>query len=113
LQAREVQGLPADAHIESLPWSNFPHEYTAMVAHMTCIEHYKRSLLAYTMERLERLKHLYWSKRRVPAEVRENLSPYEIDFFKVYEQNVKHFGQSLDMDLTMDVAPPKSKRVQV
>jgi hypothetical protein len=110
-----MQGLPASAVIESLPWSSFPHDYTAMVTHMACIEHYKRSLLAYTMERLERLKCLYWNKRRIPSEVRKNLSPYEVDFFSIYEQNLKNFARSLDLDvdLTMDAAPPKSKRVQV
>jgi len=86
-----------------------------MVTHMACIEHYKRALLAYTTERVDRLKHLYWHRHALPPEVRENLSPYEVDFLKVYEQNLKRYAQALDLgtDLTMDAAPPKSKSVQV
>lgn len=85
-----------------------------MVTHMSCIEHYKRALLAYTSERVDRLKHLYWQRHAVPPEVRENLSPYEVDFIKQYEANLKRYAQALDLgtDLTMDAAPPKSKSVQ-
>lgn len=115
MQTRQLQGLPDDAPIEILPWSNFPEDYTAMVAYMTCIEHYKRGLLGYTMERVERLKHLHWYKHQVPTDVRGNLAPYELDFLQQYEQNLKHYARAchLGMDLTMDAAPPKSKSVQV
>ena len=115
MQTRQLQGLPDDAPIEMLPWSDFPDDYTAMVTHMTCIEHYKRGLLCYTMERIDRLKHLHWYKHQVPAEVRGNLAPFELDFLQQYAQNLKKYAQACDlgMDLTMDAAPPKSKSVQV
>jgi hypothetical protein len=82
---------------------------------MTCIEHYKRSLLAYTMARVDRIKYLHWHKHQLPDEVRDNLSPYELDLVRQYDQNLKQYAQTcgLGMDLTMDEAPPKSTAVQV
>eukprot|EP01025_Chloroclados_australasicus_P021150 TRINITY_DN2219_c1_g1_i2.p2 TRINITY_DN2219_c1_g1~~TRINITY_DN2219_c1_g1_i2.p2 ORF type:complete len:218 (+),score=16.57 TRINITY_DN2219_c1_g1_i2:132-785(+) len=114
-KTREAQGLPPDAPIEMLPWSNFPQDYTAMITHMSCIEHYKRGLLAYVMERVDRLKHLHWHKHRLPKEVVANLAPFEIDFVQKYELNLKKYAQaaSLGLDLTMDAAPPKDRCVQV
>lgn len=115
VQTRELQGLADDAEVEALPWPKFPEDYTAMVTHMACIEHYKRGLLGYTMERVARLKHLHWYKHQVPMEVRGNLTPYEIEFVDQYELNLKRYAQAcgLGRDLTMDAAPPKSKSVQV
>lgn len=51
VQTRELQGLGADAPVANVPWSQFPEDYSAMIVHMTCIQHYKRGLLAYTMVR--------------------------------------------------------------
>lgn len=86
-----------------------------MVTHMTCIDHYKRGLLCYVNERIDRLKHLHWYKHQVPAEVRGNLAPFELDFLKQYGQILKRYAQACDLgvDLTMDAAPPKSRSVQV
>lgn len=113
-KARRLQGLPDNASIV-LPWSRFPQDYTAMMTHMTCIERYKRCLLAYSMARLERIKHILWCKHQLPHQVRDNLSPYEIDFARQYQQNLKQYAKScsMGMDLTMDEAPPKSTCVQV
>lgn len=86
-----------------------------MMTHMTCIEHYKRSLLAYTMARVDRIKYLHWHKHQLPDDVRGNLSRYEVELVRQYDQNLKQYAQNcgLGMDLTMDEAPPKSTAVQV
>jgi hypothetical protein len=86
-----------------------------MMTHIACVEHYKRGLLAYTIERVERLKHLLWYKHQVPADVINNLAPVELDFLRQYQQNLKRFADACDLrtDLTIDAAPPKCKCVQV
>ena len=64
VQTRELQGLAADAPVANVPWSQFPEDYSAMIVHMTCIQHYKRGLLAYTMVRFLRLRNkLLWPTR--------------------------------------------------
>jgi hypothetical protein len=115
LQTRLEQGLAGDAEVANVPWSRYPEDYSAMVIHTTCIEHYKRGLLAYTMERLHRLKHLHWHKHQLPAELSANLAPMEVDFLMQYEQNLKKYADAcgLSTDLSMDAAPPKSRCVQV
>lgn len=86
-----------------------------MVIHNTCIQHYKRGLLACTMERLDRLKHLHWHKNQLSTDISSNLAPLEVEFLRQYEKNLKTFADTcgLATDLSMDTAPPKSKCVQV
>lgn len=83
--------------------------------HSTCIQHYKRGLLACTMERVERLKHIHWNRNDYSTDIAGNLAPLEVEFLLQYEQILKKFADAcgLATDLSMDATPPKSKCVQV
>ncbi len=85
------------------------------VQHTTVLRN-KRCVLAYVVERLNRLRRLRWETGPIiPDALRMNLSTREMEFFGAYSRLLADFQQSFGtgLDLTADMDPPKGERVQV
>lgn len=71
-----------------------------------------------SISRLERIKKLRWELGGVlPAEIKNNLSPNEVEWFANYSKNLSSFMSSLNdgkgLDLTLHKKPPKRLYIQV
>ena len=98
-----------------------------MVIYIAIINRNKRCLLAYHNHRLERLKELYWAAAgtlplllststsgQPSADIRDKLSPHEVNFLRAYAENITAFSKGLDMDLFPSIThPPKDLHVTV
>ncbi|RDB30880.1 DNA replication complex GINS protein PSF1 [Hypsizygus marmoreus] len=82
----------------------------------TAINRNKRCLLAYHVHRTDRLRDMYWSVGgALPhilsnPEVRNKLSPHEVDFLREYHASVMHYRSDFsdELDIMASVAqPPK------
>eukprot|EP01083_Nonionella_stella_P055950 147532_1 len=86
----------------------------SVIVHHHCILRNKRCILAYLNFRTERVKKLWWDTgSSIPAELKEKLSPKEINFFNKYSKLLGDYAQSLDLDLAQDPSPPKDLYILV
>ncbi|XP_071790258.1 DNA replication complex GINS protein PSF1-like isoform X2 [Asterias amurensis] len=83
----------------------------------TCLERNKRCLLAYLFNRLAIIRNMRWEFGSVlPADVRQNLSEQEVQWFTKYNKSLASYMRSLGndgLDLTQDRKPPKSLYIEV
>ena len=56
-------------------WSSNLDAATSVVVHVQSAIRNKKMLLAYTMQRMERLKSIRWTQRNLPSTVSTNCSP--------------------------------------
>jgi GINS complex subunit 1 len=77
----------------------------------------KRIVLAYLFNRLEKIQALIWQVGTVdfPTEKRDQLSEPEVEYAKKYEKALVAYSRALghNLDLTVDMLPPRSVTVQV
>lgn len=78
----------------------------------------KRCIIAYHLERLNRLKKLRWEYgNNLPKEIVQNLSKEELEWFTKYNDNLFNYMSCLNegkgLDLTLYVTPPKKLYIQV
>jgi GINS complex subunit 1 len=97
-------------------WSSNLDAATSVVVHVQSAIRNKKMLLAYTMQRMERLKSIRWTQRTLPSTVSTNCSPTEVDFFRAYDRLLNSYMSSargVGLDLTLDTKPPKANNVLV
>ena len=94
----------------------------ALLIYQTAILRNKRCLLAYHSHRVDRLKDLYWSVGgALPhllslGDIRNRLSPHEVDFLKQYNSHIMDFRSEFsdELDITAGITePPKDLNVLV
>lgn len=75
----------------------------------------KRCLLAYNHHRLNALETLFWETGNTVLDraYAERLADREIDYYRDYQQLVADYMDELDMDLLVDMQPPKDLVVEV
>eukprot|EP00128_Syssomonas_multiformis_P009780 Colp12_sorted_trinity150504_noHs@26869 len=81
----------------------------SIVVHHAAIQRNKQCVLAYLNERMNRIKRLRWEVGSViPAEMVEDLSPQEQQFFSGYNKLVNKYARTVGIDdMTADLKPPK------
>ena len=78
------------------------------------IQRNKRCVLAYHFHRLCVLKRLRWEvSDDLPPQVAANCSAGELEFAKEYGRLIADHSESLGLDLTRDMQPPKELMVEV
>ncbi|KAG0555198.1 hypothetical protein M758_12G154200 [Ceratodon purpureus] len=88
--------------------------YNGAVIHHQSILRNKRCLLAYMYHRANRLQRLRWQLGAVlPEDVKGLLHPSEKEFVKSYSEALSSYMTKLDIDLTVDITPPKDPYIQV
>lgn len=126
LAVREIRALEAD--IQAAVQENMgedeppPSVMCEVQIYHTAAQHNKRSVLAYLSHRIDRLKDAYWaSGGALPhvlndAEMRQNMSPQEVDFIRGYNSLVMEYRSDvldvLDVAASLD-NPPKDLNVEV
>ncbi|KAF2071576.1 hypothetical protein CYY_007109 [Polysphondylium violaceum] len=75
----------------------------------------KRCILAYLMERLNRIREYRWNSGTslLSTDLKENLSPNESKFFADYDRLLTDYNAKIGLDLTMDPQPPKELFIEV
>ncbi|KAG1665769.1 hypothetical protein FOA52_002864 [Chlamydomonas sp. UWO 241] len=102
-------------------WQEHIDQAAACVIHLHSGIRNKKLLLAYLMQRMERLKTVRWGQRALPEDVATNCSPHELEFYKKYDsllswymgKDEKDGVAGVGLDLTLDVRPPKTNNVLV
>uniref|UniRef100_A0AC34FHW3 DNA replication complex GINS protein PSF1 n=1 Tax=Panagrolaimus sp. ES5 TaxID=591445 RepID=A0AC34FHW3_9BILA len=106
--------------MELLPLLNEPtpqaHIAPTLLAKQAVIDRIKRCCLAYIEERKERLKNIRWKCGGfLPDEIKQNLSPEELEWFKAYNKQISQFQCSIGngVNLILHSKPPKKLFTQV
>ncbi|KAB1218663.1 DNA replication complex GINS protein PSF1 [Morella rubra] len=87
--------------------------YGALIHHLALVRN-KRCLMTYVYSRAEIISSLIWKVGPVlPHEIQEKLSHLEEDYFKKHSAALKSYMSRLDLDLTVDMVPPKDPYIQV
>ncbi|KAJ8459226.1 hypothetical protein OPV22_032152 [Ensete ventricosum] len=74
----------------------------------------KRCLMAYTQNRAEIIRSLRWQLGPVlPQEIKAKLSYSEEVYFVNHSAAMESYMSEMDIDLTVDMVPPKSRSVRV
>lgn len=120
LQLRVRPEVPDDEidHIHEDYLDINQEDHIAMQARHTALLFNKRCLIAYHMERVDRLKELRWGfGNNLPTEIIDNLSKEELKLFTDYNENLFQYMRSLNdgegLDLTTFMNPPKRLVVEV
>ncbi|KAG7998004.1 hypothetical protein I3843_01G236500 [Carya illinoinensis] len=87
--------------------------YGSLIHHLALVRN-KRCLMAYVHNRAEIIRSLIWKVGPVlPQEIRERLSHTEEEYFKRHSAALQSYMSRLDLDLTVDMVPPKDPYIQV
>ncbi|KAF8064590.1 gins1 [Scenedesmus sp. PABB004] len=106
---------PDEGGDDALPWKDKPELAGAvMVHHAACLK-LKRILLTYHKMRADVLVKVRWQQRFLSADVKENMSPQEQQFYSDYDAALNRYmgHEGVGMDLTLDLTPPKDANVRV
>ncbi|KAL2493443.1 partner of SLD five 1 [Abeliophyllum distichum] len=88
-------------------------QFGALIHHLSLVRN-KRCLMAYVYNRAEVIKSLGWVVDRVlPEEIEEKLSSSEKEYFKNHAATLQSYTSELDLDLTVDMIPPKDPYIKV
>ncbi|TFK68055.1 GINS complex, Psf1 component [Pluteus cervinus] len=94
----------------------------ALIIIQTAINRNKRCLLAYHAHRVDRLRDMYWAvggalpHLLANKDIRDNLSPYEVDYLRAYNASIMEFRSefSQELDIMASITNlPKDLHVQV
>ncbi|GAX75503.1 hypothetical protein CEUSTIGMA_g2946.t1 [Chlamydomonas eustigma] len=102
--------------VSSDAWSDNLDAAAAVVVHIQCAIRNKKLLLAYMLQRVERLKNIRWSQKALPTSTAINCSPQELEFYKGYDRLLSRYmskDNGIGLDLTLDIRPPKANNVLV
>ncbi|XP_015871190.1 uncharacterized protein LOC107408322 [Ziziphus jujuba] len=111
----EIQSLTRKMEEEGLDIETTKNEdhYGSLIHHLSLVRN-KRCLMAYLYNRAEILRNLTWKVGPVlPQEIQEKLSHLEEDYFKKHSASLKSYMSKLDLDLAVDMVPPKDPYIQV
>ncbi|KAL5984265.1 hypothetical protein ACLOJK_018369 [Asimina triloba] len=87
--------------------------YGAVIHHLSLTRN-KRCLMAYMYNRAEIIRSLRWKVGPVlPQEIQEKLNQSEEEYFKNHSTALESYMSELDLDLTVDMVPPKDPYIQV
>lgn len=87
--------------------------YGALIHHLSLTRN-KRCLMAYMYNRAEVIRSLKWKLGRVlPNELVTKLSNSEKEYFKGYSAALDAYMNEMNLDLTVDMVPPKDPYIQV
>ena len=74
----------------------------------------KRAMLVYLNERMNRVKELRWEiGTGLPESASANLSHSERNFFTKYSENLNEYMRAVDLNLTLDLEPPRHHKIKV
>ncbi|XP_057967139.1 uncharacterized protein LOC131157186 isoform X2 [Malania oleifera] len=89
-------------------------DHHGMVIHHLSVMRNKRCLMAYMYNRAEIIRSLRWKIGPViPHEIQEKLSYSEEGYFKNHSAALESYMSELELDLTVDMVPPKDPYIQV
>lgn len=87
--------------------------FGAVIHHLSLIRN-KRCLMAYMHNRAETIQSLRWRVGSVlPQEIHEKLNYSEEEYFKNHSAAIESYMSELDLDLTVDMVPPKDPYIHV
>lgn len=87
--------------------------FGALMHHLSLVRN-KRCLMAYVYNRAEIVQTLGWTVDRVlPEEIEEKLSSSEKEYFKNHSATLQSYMSDLDIDLALDMVPPKDPYIKV
>ncbi|KAM7480369.1 hypothetical protein LguiA_028582 [Lonicera macranthoides] len=87
--------------------------FGALIHHLSLVRN-KRCLMAYVYNRAEVIRSLGWTVERVlPEEIEEKLSLSEKEYFKNHSATLQSYTSELDLDLAVDMVPPKDPYIKV
>jgi GINS complex subunit 1 len=120
-EQRQLEALIQSA-LSSSDSDTFSGESPALLIYQVAILRNKRCLLAYHSHRIDRLKDLFWSVGGAlphllsSSDIRNKLSPHEVDFMKKYNSHVMDFRSEFsdELDIMAGITePPKDLNVLV
>ncbi|KAK6912185.1 GINS subunit, domain A [Dillenia turbinata] len=87
--------------------------FGAVIHHLSLVRN-KRCLMAYVYNRAELIQNLRWKAGPVlPPEIQEKLSYSEEEYFRNHSAALEAYMSELELDLTVDMVPPKDPYIQV
>lgn len=87
--------------------------YGAVIHHLALIRN-KRCLMAYVYNRAEIIQSLRWKVGPVlPQEVHEKVNYSEEEYFKNHSAALESYMSEMELDLTVDMVPPKDPYIKV
>ncbi|KAH9307330.1 hypothetical protein KI387_035763, partial [Taxus chinensis] len=87
--------------------------FGAVIHHLALIRN-KRCLMSYMYNRAQIIQSLRWKLGAVlPQEIQEKLSYSEKEYFKNFSEILGSHMSDLDLDLTVDMIPPKDPYIRV
>ncbi|KAK9123825.1 hypothetical protein Sjap_013427 [Stephania japonica] len=87
--------------------------FGAVIHHLSLIRN-KRCLMAYMYNRAVIIQSLRWKLGPVlPQEIQEKLNFSEEEYFKNYSAALESYASELELDLTVDMVPPKDPYIKV
>lgn len=111
----ELQALIRNMQEKGLDVQTTKNEdhFGALVHHLSLVRN-KRCLLSYLYKRAEILRNLIWKVGpMLPQEIQEKLSHFEEEYFKKHSASLKSYMSRIDLDLAVDMVPPKDPYIQV
>ncbi|KAH0449984.1 hypothetical protein IEQ34_020676 [Dendrobium chrysotoxum] len=101
-----------DANLDIQTTRNEDH-FGAVIHHLSLLRN-KRCLMAYMYNRAELIQSLRWKIGPVlPQEIQEKLNYSEEEYFKNHSAAIESYMSELDLDLTVDMVPPKDPYIRV
>lgn len=89
-------------------------DHFGAVVHHLSVTRNKRCLMAYMYNRAEIIQSLRWKIGPVlPQEIQEKLNYSEEEYFKNHSAALESYMSELDLDLTVDMVPPKDPYIRV
>lgn len=87
--------------------------FGALIHHLSLVRN-KRCLMAYIYNRAEILRNLGWIiEPPLPEAIIEKLSNSEKEYYKNHYATIKSYISEMDIDLAVDMVPPKDPYVKV
>ncbi|EXB67326.1 hypothetical protein L484_025808 [Morus notabilis] len=111
----ELQALIRNMQEKGLDVQTTKNEdhFGALVHHLSLVRN-KRCLMSYLYKRAEILRNLIWKVgTMLPQEIQEKLSHFEEEYFKKHSASLKSYMSRIDLDLAVDMVPPKDPYIQV
>lgn len=88
-------------------------QFGALVHHLSMVRN-KRCLMAYVYNRAEVITNLGWMvDGDLPEEIEQRLSNSEIVYFKKHVDTLQSYITELDLNLCLDMIPPKDPFIKV
>ncbi|XP_020102772.1 DNA replication complex GINS protein PSF1 [Ananas comosus] len=112
LQLQSLIRKIEDQNLDIQTTRNEDH-FGAVIHHLSLTRN-KRCLMAYMYNRAEVIQSFRWKVGPVlPQEIQEKLNYSEEEYFKSHSAAIESYMSELDLDLTVDMVPPKDPYIRV